>query len=118
MAKSDFKFAFEPPMVKELLHGNIEWNNWYNAMCEILPLWEINTIDRVAGFIAQCGHESRNFSVLTENLNYSAAALNRIFPKYFIRAGRNAQEYHRQPERIANVIYADRMGNGDEASGD
>ena len=118
MAKKDFKFAFEPPMVKELLHGNIEWNNWYNAMCEILPLWQINTVERVAGFIAQCGHESRNFTVLTENLNYSAAALNRIFPKYFIRAGKDAQEYHRQPERIANVIYADRMGNGDEASGD
>lgn len=118
MAKSDFKFAFEPPMVKELLHGNIEWNNWYNAMCEILPLWEINTIDRVAGFIAQCGHESRNFAILTENLNYSAAALNRIFPKYFVRAGKDAKDYHRQPERIANVIYANRMGNGDETSGD
>jgi len=118
MAKTDFKFDFSPSMVKELLHGNIEWNNWYNAMCEILPLWEINTVERVAGFIAQCGHESRNFSVLTENLNYSAAALNRIFPKYFIRAGKDSKPYHRQPEKIANIIYANRMGNGDEASGD
>jgi putative chitinase len=87
-------------------------------MCEILPLWEIDTAERVAGFIAQCGHESRNFNVLTENLNYSAKALNTIFPKYFKRAGRDANEYHRQPEKIANVIYANRMDNGDADSGD
>ena len=118
MAKENFEFNFEPWMAQELLHGNKEWEEWYSAMCEILPLWEINTIERVAGFIAQCGHESRNFNVLTENLNYSAKALNTIFPKYFKRAGRDANEYHRQPEKIANVIYAGRMANGDSASGD
>jgi len=101
-----------------MLHGNKDWEEWYSAMLEILPMWDINTIERVAGFVAQCGHESRNFSVLTENLNYSAAALNKIFPKYFRRAGRDAQEYHRQPEKIANVIYANRMDNGDTDSGD
>ena len=53
-----------------------------------------------------------------ENLNYSAKALNTIFPKYFRRAGRDANEYHRQPEKIANVIYANRMDNGDTDSGD
>lgn len=118
MGKEHFRFKFEPPMAKELLHGNVEWNNWYNAMCEILPLWGINTVERVAGFIAQCGHESRNFTVLTENLNYSAGALNRIFPKYFEKAKRNAADYHRKPEQIANVIYANRMGNGDADTGD
>ena len=118
MAKEHFKFDFEPWMAQELLHGNREWEEWYAAMCEILPLWEIDTAERVAGFIAQCGHESRNFNVLTENLNYSAKALNTIFPKYFKRAGRDANEYHRQPEKIANVIYANRMDNGDAASGD
>ena len=118
MAKEHFDFDFEPWMAEEMLHGNSEWEEWYEAMLEILPLWDINTIPRVAGFIAQCGHESRNFSVLTENLNYSAAALNKIFPKYFKRAGRNAQDYHRQPEKIANVIYANRMDNGDTDSGD
>jgi len=56
--------------------------------------------------------------VLSENLNYSAKALNTIFPKYFKRAGRDANEYHRQPEKIANVIYANRMDNGDTDSGD
>ena len=118
MAKEHFKFNFEPWMAQELLHGNREWEEWYAAMCEILPLWEIDTAERVAGFIAQCGHESRNFNVLTENLNYSAKALNTFFPKYFKRAGRDANEYHRQPEKIANVIYANRMDNGDTDSGD
>ena len=118
MSKEDFDFEFEPWMVEELLHGNSEWEEWYEAMCEILPLWDINTIPRVAGFIAQCGHESRNFNVLTENLNYSAKALNTFFPKYFKRAGRDANEYHRKPEAIANVIYANRMDNGDTDSGD
>lgn len=118
MAKDHFDFDFQPWMAREMLHGNKDWEEWYSAMLEILPMWDINTIERVAGFVAQCGHESRNFSVLTENLNYSAAALNKIFPKYFRRAGRDAQAYHRQPEKIANVIYAGRMANSDSASGD
>ena len=87
-------------------------------MEEILPFYEINTVDRVAGFIAQCAHESNNFRVLQENLNYSSKSLDAIFGKYFVRAGRNAKEYHRQPEKIANVIYASRMDNGNTASGD
>ena len=118
MAKEDFKFDFEPTVIQILLAGNKEWENWYIAMCEILPSWGIDTIDRVAAFIAQCAHESRSFNVLTENLNYSSEALNKIFPKYFKNAGRNAENYHRQPEKIANVIYANRMANGDVDSGD
>ena len=117
MAKEDFDFDFEPWMAEELIHRS-DWEEWYEAMLEILPLWDINTIPRVAGFIAQCGHESGGFRVVSENLNYSAKALNTIFPKYFKRAGRDANEYHRQPEKIANVIYANRMDNGDTDSGD
>ena len=117
MAKEDFDFDFEPWMAEELIHRS-DWEEWYEAMLEILPLWDVNTIPRVAGFIAQCGHESGGFRVLSENLNYSAKALNTIFPKYFKRAGRDANEYHRQPEKIANVIYANRMDNGDTDSGD
>lgn len=104
--------------VKHLLHGNKDWADWVEPLQTMLPKYEINTADRIAGFIAQCGHESLNFKVLEENLNYSAGALDKIFPKYFKRAGRDAQEYHRQPEKIANVIYASRMSNGDTASGD
>ena len=117
MAKEHFKFEFEEWMAEELIHRD-DWKDWYEAMCEILPLWSVDTIERVAGFIAQCGHESGGFRVLSENLNYSAKALNSIFPKYFRRAGRDANEYHRQPEKIANVIYANRMDNGDSGSGD
>ena len=118
MGHENFLFDFQPSMTQELLRGNTEWKVWYETMCTVLPSWDIHTIERVAGFIAQCGHESRNFTVLTENLNYSADALNKIFPKYFKNAGRDAEDYHRQPEKIANIIYANRMDNGDSASGD
>ena len=71
--------------VNELLHGNSNWSDWVKPMQELLPQYEINTPARIAGFIAQCGHESLNFTVLEENLNYSAKGLNAIFPKYFKR---------------------------------
>ena len=117
MGKEHFKFQFDEWMAEELIHRD-DWKDWYEAMCEILPLWSVDTIERVAMFVAQCGHESAGFRVLSENLNYSAKALNTIFPKYFRRAGRDANAYHRQPEKIANVIYANRMDNGDSNSGD
>jgi putative chitinase len=111
------KFDFKREHVAELL-PRVDADEWYNAMCRVLPKWNIDTENRVAGFIAQTSHESAGYSVLTENLNYSAAALDKIFGKYFKRAGRDASEYHRQPEKIANVIYANRMDNGDTNSGD
>ena len=73
---------------------------------------------QAAHFFGQCAHESGNFKVFSENLNYSAEGLNKIFPKYFVRAGRNAAPYARNPQKIANVVYSGRMGNGSEASGD
>ena len=76
------------------------------------------TPERAAHFFAQTAHESGGFKAFSENLNYSADGLNKIFPKYFKRAGRDANAYHRNPEKIANVVYSNRMGNGDEASGD
>lgn len=88
------------------------------AMKKMFKKYDINTPQREASFLAQCGHESGGFSVRTENLNYSAESLDRVFGKYFVRGGRNAKEYARQPEKIANVVYANRMGNGDTASGD
>ena len=118
MAVEDFDFDFTLEQVEDMLKGNSEASEWYDAMCHVLPQYEITTEARVAAFIAQCGHESNNFKVLSENLNYSASALNKIFPEYFKRAGRDAEDYHRQPEAIANVIYADRMDNGDTDSGD
>lgn len=87
------------------------------VLSEQFEKYEINTVNRAAGFLAQCGHESAGFSVLKENLNYSAEGLNKIFKKYFPTVA-SAQPYHRQPEKIANKVYGGRMGNGPEASGD
>lgn len=104
--------------VKAILPGNKEPEEWLDALNKILPAYRINSPLRVAGFMAQCCHESNNFKVLEENLNYSAEGLNKIFPKYFIKSGRDAAKYAKQPEKIANVVYGGRMGNGDEKSGD
>lgn len=79
--------------------------------------YEINTPQRIAAFIAQTAHESGGYKFIKENLNYSADGLQKIFKKYFPNA-ELAQQYARQPEKIANRVYASRMGNGDEASGD
>ena len=73
---------------------------------------------RAAHFFAQTAHETGGFKAFSENLNYSADGLNKIFPKYFKNAGRDAVPFARNPEKIANIVYASRMGNGDEASGD
>jgi putative chitinase len=101
-----------------ILHGNADAAAWADAALEILPKYEINTPNRIAGFFAQCGHESMNFTALSENLNYRAETLEKLFSKYFSKAGRDAAAYAKQPEKIANVIYANRMGNGDTASGE
>jgi len=79
--------------------------------------FEINTPLRLAHFLAQCGHESGGFKVLRENLNYGAKGLRSIFGKYF-PTDALALAYERKPEKIANKVYANRMLNGDETSGD
>jgi len=71
---------------------------------------------RLAHFLAQCGHESGNFKAVSENLNYSADGLKKIFGKYF--PGNLNESYARKPEKIAARVYASRMGNGDESSGE
>jgi putative chitinase len=90
---------------------------WTTALVDVLPTYEINTPERIASFLAQCGHESAGFTVLQENLNYSADGLNKIFKKYFPTL-ESAQPYARKPEMIANRVYGGRMGNGDEHSGE
>lgn len=81
----------------------------------LLAEYEINTPRRVAAFLAQCGHESGGFVFVSENLNYSASGLMRVFPRYF-PTPELAKQYERNPKRIASRVYANRMGNGDEAS--
>lgn len=89
---------------------------WVSALNKILPKYEINTRMRLSAFLAQCGHESGSFTQVIENLNYSAKALTTTWPKRFPTG--IAEQYARQPEKIGNRAYADRMGNGAEASGD
>ena len=84
---------------------------------EVMEKFQINTPLRLAHFLAQCGHESGGFRVVNENLNYSAKGLQGIFKKYFPTPAL-AERYQRKPEKIANRVYASRMGNGDEASGE
>ena len=102
-----FKFDFTAKQLRVLLSGNPETQEWFDAMSEILPKYGIDTPERVAGFVAQCAHESNNFRSLEENLNYSEQALNSVFGRYFGEGKRNAAEYARNPEKIANYVYQD-----------
>lgn len=112
-----FTFDFQKSHLQEMIGKNQYLDYWYKAICEILPEYEINTPHRVAAFIAQCAHESGGFKFLKENLNYRAASLRRVFPKYF-PTDEFAAQYANKPQMIANRVYANRMGNSDEASGD
>lgn len=96
---------------------NPHLDHWYTALEQLLDDYEINTPLRVAHFIAQCAHESGNFVFIKENLNYKAASLRKVFPKYFPDDS-IAAAYANKGEMIANRVYANRMGNGDEHSGD
>jgi putative chitinase len=78
--------------------------------------FEVSTVLRLAHFLAQCAHESAEFKFTSENLNYSASGLINIFPKYF--PGNLSDSYARNPQKIGSRVYANRMGNGDEASGE
>ena len=106
--------------LRQLLPKNKYVEHWHHALSVLLPDYDINTPRRVAAFIAQCSHESGGFAVLQENLNYKPQALRRLFSKYFpddAIAGQYCAKPNKQ-EAIANRIYANRMGNGDESSGD
>ena len=110
------------------LGAMIPTNNEVEAWCEelnkALPKYDINTPQRIAGFVSQCAHESRDFTATEENLNYSQGALERVFGRYFGAGKRNAAEYARNPEKIANYVYMDEfrskrgaLGNTQEGDG-
>ena len=111
------KFNFTPSHLKLIIGNNAYLDNWYEAINNICPNYGIDTPQRLAAFIAQCAHESANFTALKENLNYRAESLMKTWPKRFPSLA-IAQQYAKNPEKIANKVYADRMGNGPEASGD
>ena len=89
---------------------------YIDALNAAMEEFGIDTSQRRAMFLAQCCHESGHFRAVSENLNYKADSLSRVFPKYFRDVDPN--DYAKQPEKIANRVYGGRMGNGDEESGD
>ena len=116
-----FKFDFTKEHLGEIIKDDPD--NWYDALCNLLPKYGITTERRVAHFLSQCAHESRGFTALEENLNYSAKALRSVFGRYFGDAPKaDADEYARNPEMIANRVYNDKyrkykMGNTEEGDG-
>jgi putative chitinase len=112
-----FDFDFTQEKLGQILTGNPYLDHWYEALCKILPDYDINTAPRVAAFLAQTAHESGGYKALKENLNYRAVTLRKVFPKYF-PTDELANAYAQKPEMIANRVYGGRMGNGDEHSGD
>jgi putative chitinase len=110
MITLDLLSAAFPKTNKDLL------NTYLPHLFVLTNLNDIDTKLRVAHFLAQTGHESGEFKFVRENLNYSAEGLLKTFPKYFDAS--TAKLYQRNPEKIANRVYANRMGNGAEQSGD
>ena len=108
---------FTEDAVHHLIPKVKNFDEWYTNLSNILPEYDIDTPKRVAAFMAQCGHESGGFTLMHENLNYSAKGLRGTFGKYFPN-DEVAKLYERKPQMIANRVYGNRMGNGDEASGD
>jgi len=107
--------------LKQIVPGNPHLEHWHEAFCEILPDYDITTPKRLAAFLAQSAHESGNFTAIKENLNYRPETLMKLFAHHFPGGLAEAQHYCAQPnkqEAIANRIYANRMGNGDEESGE
>jgi putative chitinase len=114
----------------QILPGNQYISQWCDSLNKILPNYSINTVAQVGDFIGQCAHESANFTQLNENLNYSAQGLANTWPNRFAVKGSDgnpvkpyvptslATSIQRNPEMIANNVYADRMGNGPSSSGD
>jgi putative chitinase len=101
---------------EELAALSSEPDKWLGPLNDAMGLYEIDTPTREAYFLAQVAHESDGFRHLVENLNYSPAGLLSTFPTHF--TAKEAVDYAHDPERIANRAYANRLGNGDEASGD
>jgi putative chitinase len=90
---------------------------WVSALNDTFAKFNIVSVKQQAAFIGQCAHECGNFRTLTENLNYRAETLMKLWPKRFPTL-EFAKQYEKNPKKIANSVYANRMGNRDEASGD
>lgn len=102
--------------LQEIFTGNSNLSDWLDSLNKFLPVNSITTAPRIAAFLAQTGIESGEYTELQEDLYYSADRLLQVFPSHFTAA--TAPLYANNPQKLANCIYANRYGNGDEASGD
>jgi putative chitinase len=109
-------FILTQEQLGQIIPGNPYVEHWYNALAQCLPDYDITTPQRIAGFLAQCAHESGGFTAIKENLNYQAATLSKVWPRLF--PPDVAAQYAHNQEKIANRAYGGRMGNGPEESGD
>jgi len=112
-----FDFDFTLEKFKAIIGNNPHAEHWFEALTQVLPDYDITTAPRVAAFLAQTAHESGGYRAIKENLNYKAASLCKVWPRYFPNMD-VANAYANKPEMIANRAYANRMGNGPEESGD
>ena len=112
-----FTFDFSQEKCTAILQNNQYSEHWYEALCKILPDYDINTVERVACFLGQTMVESGGYRLLVENLNYKAESLMKLWHSHF-PTPEIANQYAHHPEQIANRAYAGRMGNGPEESGD
>ena len=102
---------------KSILKTNKKADDWHPLLVTMLPRYDISTVPRIAGFMAQCAHESADFNTLEENLNYSEPTLLRVFPRYFGPGKRSAAAYARNPEKLANYVYMDEFRSKSGALG-
>jgi putative chitinase len=100
-----------------MIPNNKEIAAWCVELNKALPKYDINTPQRIAGFISQCAHESGDFTTLSENLNYREETLLRVFPRYFGAGKANAAEFARNPEKLANYVYMDKNRSASGALG-
>ena len=110
--------------LRAMIPSNKEVEAWCEELNKALPKYDITTDQRIAGFISQCAHESADFKILQENLNYKEATLLKVFPRYFGPGKENAAEYAGKPEKIANYVYMDKnrskggaLGNVNDGDG-
>jgi putative chitinase len=108
--------------LRAMIPTNKEVEEWCEELNKALPKYDITTDQRIAGFISQCAHESMDFTAMSENLNYREETLNKVFPRYFGPGKRNAAEYAKNPEKIANYVYMDefrtsKLGNTQPGDG-
>lgn len=110
-------FEISHESLKQIIpHPTYSLDVWYQALNDLLPKFEINTRNRVAAFLTHTMYDSSDYSCLRETVNYSSSVLLRLWSRYFNEV--TAKAYGNKPEAIANKIYANKMGNGPESSGD